>query len=151
MKLRARLLFGLLVLALGSTLLGKGPTVKLTVTGPGVDHPVEITDSRALANVYSNDWFAAPAAGPSTKLPRYVVSFHVDLERGQGVRVMYAVRYVHDPATGEGFVYLPGRGDEMYKLNVTTIMREGVDGRWYRASKNWDVAIWSRLRTETVD
>jgi hypothetical protein len=27
-----------------------------------------------------------------------------------------------------GFVYLPGRGEERYRLNVSTILREGQEG-----------------------
>ncbi len=45
--------------------------------------------------------------------------------------------YEYDPATEQGYVYLPGRKDEWYQLNVSTIFH-GVEGKWFRAWSVWD-------------
>jgi len=47
------------------------------------------------------------------------------------------VFYEYDPATERGYVYLPGRKDEWYQLNVSTIFH-GVEGKWFRAWSVWD-------------
>ncbi len=36
-----------------------------------------------------------------------------------------------------GYVYLPGRKDEWYRLNVGTIFH-GVEGKWFRAWSVWN-------------
>jgi hypothetical protein len=43
---------------------------------------------------------------------------------------MNVVYLVLDSRTGDGFVYLPGRGDEWYRENTGTIIRDGLDGKW---------------------
>jgi hypothetical protein len=58
-----------------------------------------------------------------------------------GVQVKYVVLYVKDARTGQGFVYLPGRGEEGYWLNVGTILRDGQDGTWQVASPSWANAM----------
>ena len=41
-----------------------------------------------------------------------------------------------DPATGQGYVYLPGKSDEPYRLNTKAIYR-GREGNWFRANAAW--------------
>ena len=50
---------------------------------------------------------------------------------------MYAVSYAFDAVTGEGYVYLPGKDDENYRLNVHTIIRR-VEGKWFHSWAKWD-------------
>jgi hypothetical protein len=64
----------------------------------------------------------------------YEVSFYVKLANE---RLGYVVLYEYDPATERGYIYLPGRGDEWYRLNIGTIFH-GVEGHWYHASTGWD-------------
>jgi len=81
------------------------------------------------------------------------VGFYVfSLERG--VTERYAVTYVRDLVTGEGFVYLPGRGEPDYRLNIGTIMRDGSaspgaqparDGQWQHADAGWSAALNAHL------
>ena len=92
-----------------------------------------MTDAAALVYVWSNDFIGPVTTAPDTSLPRYHVSFHVRPLRSDVVRVMYVVHYVVDPRTNEGFVYLPGRGEDGYRLNIGTILRDNDDGRWHRA------------------
>ena len=136
---------GLVALLMTMTMAGamsaKGRTVKLTVAGSGLSHPIQITDPNAVAaNVWGGDFIGTPAKEPDKALPRYVVSFYVEPPR-EKVRMMYVVYYARDPQTGEGFIYLPGRGEEWYRLNVSTIFRDGEDGTWRHASPAWSKAI----------
>src|SRR5262245_47564275 len=111
-----------LAIAMGVFVSAKGPTLKVTIEGPGLAQPVELTSGKAIApNIWMGDFFEGLAAEPPTRLPRYHVSFYA--MSTEGVKVMYGVTYVHDDATGEGFVYLPGRGEDGYRLNVGTIIR----------------------------
>jgi hypothetical protein len=127
----------------------KGPTVRLTITGPGLLQPLDVTDPHALVHVWSTGFIGPITVEPAASLPRYLVSFHVQPPRSN-VKVMYAVRYVVDPQTRKGFVYLPGRGEEGYGLNVSTILREADDGRWHHAPAAWSRAISSRLPSATT-
>jgi hypothetical protein len=79
------------------------------------------------------DWSQSVADHPK-KLQRYQVSFYAKLPNE---RLIYVVFYEYDVATKQGYIYLPGRTDEWYRLNVSTIIR-GVEGRWFRAWSGWD-------------
>ena len=129
----------------------KGLTVKLTITGPGIARPVEVTDPKALANIWRGDFLAGAASQPDATLPRYVVSFYAAMARAERtgpteIRLMYIVEYCRDPATGAGFVFLPGAGDERYRLNARAMLRDGQDGRWQQAAPVWNEAVSSALR-----
>ena len=123
----------------------KGVTRRLVVTGPTLPAPLEITDQAALANVWGEEFMGAPAAEPDSSWSRYEVAFYVQPPRTEAVRMMYVAIYVRDPTSGAGFVYLPSRGEEHYRLNVRTILREGQDGKWHHASEAWNEAISKRL------
>jgi len=137
-----------LMLCSMTTVLAKGATRRVVITGgtlaPGAH--VEATNSAALANVWAGAFLGDPAEPPGAGEPRYQVSFYVVPPREHDERVMYVVRYVRDPSMpGGGFVYLPGRGEEYYSLNVSTILRPEQDGRWHRARADWSRAINSAL------
>lgn len=135
-----------IVLLVSVTTLAKGPTVRLTVAGPGLAAPVDIRTPEAIRpSVWGGEFIGQPAAEPPAVLRRYLVSFHVDLPRDQGVRVMYVVKYARDPFTGQGFVYLPGRQDTWGEVNRHTIGRDGQDGRWHRAERRWSDAVAAAL------
>jgi hypothetical protein len=80
-------------------------------------------------------------------LPRYTVSFHVDAPAWmrERARVRYVVVYVRDPRTGEGFVYVPARGEQGYTINAGTIERSADEGKWHRAGARWASALNSRI------
>lgn len=130
--------------SLGVPLIAKGPTVKLTITGQDFSRPIEVTEPEALVHVWSSDFIRLPAAEPDQSLPRYIVSFFVQFPASP-VRMVYVVYYSVDPQTGKGFVYLPGRGEEWYTLNASTILRPGQDGKWHHASDRWSMAISAGL------
>ena len=102
--------------------------------------PKEITDPRVLAmsNVFAGHFIGAPADVPNT-LTLYTIAF--DVQWSAGIKSSaYVVRYGVD-GTGQAFIYLPGRGEDGYQRNVSTILRTGQDGHWHRASAEWSEAI----------
>jgi len=147
--MKSSVIRGVLALAVMAAFVGtlqaKGPTVKLTVSGPTLSLPLDITDARVLssANVFAGGFLAGGSIAPDVSLPRYRVSFHVELPKwmNAGVQVKYVVLYAKDSKTGRGFIYLPGRGEDGYRLNVGTIVRDGQDGVWHLAASEWAAAL----------
>jgi len=131
--------------ATGITLAAKGPTVKLTMAPTTGAPPIHITAGDSLVHVWSDDFLGPIAVEPGAALERYQMAFHVLPNRSRDVQVMYVVTYARNTATGESFVYLPGRGEEYYWLNVSTILR-GHEGRWHRAVPKWADAVNKGLR-----
>jgi hypothetical protein len=134
--------------------IAKGPTLKITIKGSDLASPVEITEERILgkfdvwagAGVMINGapqtegfiiaWEKGPVAEPPATLPKYEVSFHV-IHQGPS---RYVVSYAYDPATGKGYVYLPGKGEKFNESNTFLIFRN-VEGNWFFATGTWtDVA-----------
>jgi hypothetical protein len=143
------------LLLLPARLFAKGDTVKITIQGADLKTPIQITDRKVLANVqvwsglgtsssepgfkpkapsFIIDWSQGPTAEPPKGLPRYEVSFYANMP---SERLIYVVSYAFDAATGHGYVYLPGRSDKNYYLNVGTILR-GVEGNWFHSWTQWD-------------
>jgi len=139
-SLRAGFLLIAVVLLSIALVHAKGDTVRLTVAGPGLASAVEVRSADAVAaNVYAGNFIGEGTSAPDATLPRYVVSFFVETPRNP-VRMMYVVRYVRNPQTGQAFIYLPGHDDEGYRLNVATILR-GQEGEWHVADAVWGNAI----------
>ena len=141
--------------------LAKGDTVKITIEMT-LQEPIEITDSAVRQfNIWSGpgtflngvegrqgfiiDWASRIDEAP-VGLHHYKVSFYEGCEsnepsacRTTEPSLAYVVSYDYNPSTGEGFVYLPGRGDEFVQLNTFHIYRgRGYEGHWFRAAKAWD-------------
>jgi hypothetical protein len=139
------------MLALVTSLTAKGPTVRLVITGGGLTAPLTVTDEKVLADsgVFGDSFFGRITDSKSIdpSWPKYVVSFYVELPAWmrQGVQKKYVVYYARHPRTGEGFVYLPAPGEEWYGLNVSTILRNGLEGNWLHASKAWAKALNAHL------
>jgi hypothetical protein len=135
---------GLIAASIG--LEAKGTTVKLTLTVPGIAAPIEIVDPAILlgSNVWEGSFLGETlAVAPRVTDPRYTVSFHVKLPEWQraGVKTMYTVSLARDARSGALWLYLPGRGEAGYGLNVGTILRDEQDGRWHRPSADWARAL----------
>jgi hypothetical protein len=145
----------LLVLANPAQLFAKGETVKIAIRGADLKAPIHVTDRKVLANIqvwsgpgtsssasafdpklpsFIIDWSQGPTAEPPKELPHYEVLFYANLPTE---RLVYVVSYAFDAATGHGYVYLPGRNDKNYPLNVGTILH-GVEGNWFHSWSQWD-------------
>ena len=146
----------------------KGPTTRIVITDIERGSVSEITSRSVLdkfqvwagRGTYSGapdqqnegtegfivDWTAETVEQRPDRLRRYELRFYVASRNsaaprlGQGEELAYVVWYEHDAATGRGYVYLPGRSDEHFSLNVRSIHR-GLEGRWLRASHAWQSAF----------
>ena len=148
----------------------KGPTTRIVIKDLDRGNVSEITDRSVLdqfqvwagRGTYSGppdrttegtqgfiiDWQAGVVDQRPSQLRRYEISFYVTRQTA-GVspvadapaeELAYVVLYENDPSTEQGYVYLPGRADEHFRLNVRTILR-GVEGQWLRANRAWQSAM----------
>ena len=145
----------LLMIAVPASLFAKGKTVRITIKGPDLKSPIEMTDPTILANfnVWAGpgtstnearglivDWSKGTMSSAPKGLPLYEVSFYEDVGN-QEAKLIYVVSYEYDPSSRHGYVYLPGDGDKWHRLNVSSIFH-GVEGNWFNAWNSWDdVAI----------
>ena len=150
-----------LSVTLVGSLSAKSETVRITITGDGLSKPVEITDRSILAgiNIWSGPgnfkieggaripiiddgsilWSQGVVSGPPKALTRYEVSFY---GRFPEERIMYVLVYEFDSTAMKGYVYLPGRGEKWYEVNVRSILR-GVEGHWFNASHDFVETVGS--------
>ena len=134
------LAFLLMFLGMAQATSAKAPTVKIIISGGGLTRPIEVTDQRILdiSNVWSGQ-FLGGSKGTAKEAPRglrYEVSFYVEIADDE-VRKVYVLYYYPKP----GYIYLPGKGETWYSLNVGTIIRNGQDGKWNYASPAWEDLI----------
>ena len=157
------------LLCLSIPLSAKGPTVRV-ITGADLPQPVEVTAPALLQQfqVWSGpgveadgqqehrgfiiDWVSDGASRRSANLPRYKVSFYAKYANrpldSQPQHLAYVVWYEPDFSSRRGYVYLPGKGDEAFALNVQTIFR-GREGRWFDATDTWNAAVLDRLARQS--
>lgn len=154
MKPKLAVLLAFLSLVIPARLFAKADISKITIEGADLKTPIEITDFRDFKGVGYSPWagpgtfvngkaqtegfiiddWSQPVTERAKGLQRYKVSLYAKFP---DEKLVYVVLYEYDPATGRGYIYLPGRGDEWYGLNMGTIAR-GVEGRWYRSRTAWD-------------
>jgi|SRR5689334_11142532 hypothetical protein len=144
--MRRVLLVALAVTALSIGLEAKGTTVKLTLTGPDLAAPIEIVEPAILeqSNVWEGSFIGvALDTAPRVSASIYTVRFDVQPPEWmrQAPRAMYTVQLARDARSGELLLYLPGRGDAGYALNMTTMLRDTDDGRWHRPSSTWASSV----------
>jgi hypothetical protein len=162
MKLFAAVLSMVFVTTKPALLLAKGDTVKITIESADLPSPIQLTGREVRQfNIWSGpgtylngvegtqgfivDWANRLDEAP-VGLHHYKVSFYEGCElresspcRTSEPSLAYVVYYAYNPSSGDGFVYLPGRGGEFAQLNTSHIYRgQGYEGRWFRASKAWN-------------
>lgn len=142
----------LAVLAAPRPTSAKAPTLKIVISGGGLEKAIEVTDPRILelSHVWGGQFLDSshgPAKEPARDLPRYEVSFYVDLGNNgvRDVRKMYVVYYCPNPGDGQGSIYLPGKGEPWYQLDMSTISRS-ENGKWSYASPAWEALVKPLLR-----
>ena len=139
----------LAALVVATSASGKGVTVALSVTGPGIETPLQLTDESAVdVSVWGGNfanWEAGAVSAPAPELPRFLVHFWVELPRTDTVQLKYVVWYVWDTSQERALIYLPGPRDIWYRTNTRSILREGQDGNWFQASEPWGRAIKEAL------
>jgi hypothetical protein len=150
-----------------AALAGKGSTSRISISGDTLAVPIEIRDAAIVnefqiwagpgtrscvaghcvegAEGFIVDWSAGALAARPSGLRRCQVFFFVEDEQSPAQpkpeRLAYVVLYEYDPVRSQGFVYLPGKGDQWYELNSRSIYRR-LEGKWFRASQAWqDVVV----------
>ena len=145
----------IVVLAIVAVVEAKGNTTEIVVSGSHVMRPIELRDRDVLApfNVWSGpgtrqngvegmdgfiiDWRSGAVEPPLTRLQQFEIAFYSDAPRSLDDAI-YVVSYGIDPSNGDGFVYLPGRGDPRWSRNVQSIHRgPRYEGHWFHASAAW--------------
>ena len=155
--------FSLLIVFSATILVSaKGTTTKVLITGAGLQSPMEISDPELLENfnvwsgpgTFSNDvegkegfiidWASGVVNDRPDGLRTFELSFYVRYANRavgeQPDQLAYVVAYAVDPASGQDYVYLPGKADEPYRLNTKAIYR-GREGHWFRATAAWQSAF----------
>jgi hypothetical protein len=138
--------------------------VLIEVRGPLLMTPIRITDPTIQefsvwagpgvngsgienAKGFIIDWHKGVVDQPPTGLTRYELSFYDGCRlaqncQGEKPSLVYVVAYEYDPSSNRGFVYLPGKGEASYYLNVGTIYHgHGAEGHWFVASSEWNTFI----------
>jgi hypothetical protein len=139
------LAFLLIFLGMPEAASAKSPTVKITISGGGLTSAIEVTDQRILdiSNVWSGQFLdrsRGTAKEPPRGFQRYEVSFYIKIAENK-VSKKYVLYYYPNPAAEPGYIYLPGKGETWYSLNVAAILRDEQDGKWNYASPTWEDLI----------
>ena len=155
MKTGLAVVFASLLLVVPARAFAKADISKITIQGGDLKTAITITNTKTLATFdlwscpgtsnwinaspkeadrFVIDWSHGVTERPQ-RLQRYQVSFYA---KWPTERVIYVVLYEYDPATEQGYIYLPGKADEWYRLNVSTIFR-GAEGYWFRAGTRWNI------------
>ena len=53
-------------------------------------------------------------------------------------RLAYVVSYDYDPSAKRGFVFLPGKGDPFYYVNIGSVGHHGLEGNWFFPTASWE-------------
>jgi hypothetical protein len=162
----------LIGIALPTSLPAKGRTLKIVISTADQAASIEVTDDAVSKfNVWSGagveinnvpqtkgfivEWTKDPVPERPNNLRRYRVSFFTGCHRSDTpcsaaeAKLSYLVLYEYDPAAKEGYVYLPGKGDDGYKLNTRSIFRR-VEGDWFHATQEWQEFIAPFIATDRV-
>jgi hypothetical protein len=151
------------------SLLAKGDMVRIEIRGEALAESIATTDPKIQAfHVWSGpgvnnvavekaegfiaNWKNGAVLAPPARMPRYELSWYAGCHKGSAncrstqPFIAYVVLYARDPSSGQGFVYLPGRGEPSYDLNVRSIYRgPQVEGHWFRTTESWDRFVDSLL------
>jgi len=153
----------LAVFIASSPVWAKGDMVVIEVKGGTLTSPLKITDPKIQEfNVWAGpgvnnttlenasgfivDWHAGVVAHPPAGVQHYEISFYVGCRTpndfvclAEKPSLAYVVFYDYDPSSTRGFVYLPGKGEPWYVMNVRSIYHgEGVEGHWFQAADSWE-------------
>ncbi len=127
----------------------KGAIDRIVITEGGLGHEIEIRGGSLRGfDPWSGGFFdrgAGPVEAPRDQGSAFEVMFFMSWparhSKGDrdGLQMIYNVRYCPG-RNGAGYIYLPGTEDK-YSVNSGTIIREGDDGKWHRASAAWEALM----------
>jgi hypothetical protein len=143
------------LLALAIPAAAKGPVDMITIVGPGIDEPIEITDMKILWRF--DPWAAQfmDAGGPLEAPPDvgsaepYQVVFYLR-DNSDELQMRYVFDYYPAVTEDRSYIYFPGPGEPSYEVNIGTIIRDNSDGRWHYAMPTWGVMVQEQLQAHSV-
>ena len=158
MKATGALVLVVSAISIPGPICAKGVITRVIIKGANLAAPVEITDAGikdftpwAGPGVTINgikqtegfiiDWKQGPLSMRPGELQQYELSFYGKLygqPQGAKDELVHVVLYEYDSLIGRGYVYLPGKADEWYRLNTAKMMHDGLEGNWFRATRAWD-------------
>ena len=126
-----------------SVALAKGTVEMISVSGPGLNEPVEITDRNSLEPFlpWSRDfidWGRGIISDPAPGLRNYEVQFYLDRDEPP----VAVIEYSPEPHGGPGYVHAPpstlnpGMGDSDYW---------DPNGKWHHATRAWGLLMQKAL------
>jgi len=134
-----------MLLALPTAAWAKGDTARLVLTCVGFARPIEIRNPAALApengpwgGGFIDSTKGAVTAAPTRRVCQ--VDFYVRYSK-HDERLAYVIYYYPGTNGASGYVYLPGRNEPWYWMNVSAMFRKGIDGTWRVASRRWEEAL----------
>jgi hypothetical protein len=167
--------FGLLIISVvPASLFAKGRTLKITIKGAGLTAPLEITGPEIEQFAvwagpgtwhgdagmelvegregFIVDWSKGVVGERPTGLQHYEVSFYTGCTmdefgcRSSAPSLSYLVFYDYDPSALQGFVYLPGKDDEAFRLNRGNMVHgHRFEGNWAYATSAWENFVRPRI------
>ncbi len=134
-----------------SRVFAKGSPDKITITGPGLAAPIEITNPEILNQF--NPWdgrFLDKDRKIVTETPqvgaRYKVLFYFKDTSGE-FQLYYALYYSTALSGARGDIYLPQEEEKWYVMNNETIARKSG---WLYASSEWDAFMQHLLKGQQI-
>lgn len=122
----------------------KAPTAQITITGPQLETPLNVTDAEVTsAHVWMGnfaDWKSGAVSAPTEESGRYFLHFWVRL-KSDDIQLKYVLEYHWLNDEDRALICLPGRQNIWYSTNVYSILRTGQDGNCYYAEAEWGRAI----------
>ena len=144
--------FGAILLFVGHLAWAKGVTVRITVNGPSLEEPLQITDPGVVREFsiwsgpnsrwrfragttktdYSRIYIDFP--GGIVDAPEDTLYFNVEFHiartpADEPDTATYKVRYAINPARAGGYFYLP---------NGNPFIHHGVEDNWFRSTESWE-------------
>ena len=160
---------GIVVLMLAAqTVWAKGAIVKIVIDGDNLPSPIEIVDPEVLDRftIWSGpgvggwdmlnthpkpddakfivDWTQGTLQAPPGGSRHYLVKMYV--EGREAPRDTYEVMYYVDGVGGENSVYIPSYARDGFGQWNTLQVYRGVEGNWFRATRDWDEVARPLLR-----
>lgn len=148
MRLRSALPLALMTIVCSASGYSKG-SPDLILIARGSERPLGIRDRETLKQFdpWSGqfiNWQRGPAAIRGKPGDSYQIFFYMnwtgrrsDYDRG-ALKMIYEIWYRPGREGEPGYIYLPGQGEDFYKNNVGTILRENDDGKWHYATPECD-------------
>ena len=153
MKARAFCILLFLCL-LSGPVTAKGVLTRITIQKDALTAPVEIRDNEILRRFtpwagpgawsegieqtqgFIIDWGSGILATVPERRELFEVRFYVKHDPERPEELGYLISYAYDPNADQDAIYLPGRHDAGYAVNVASIFR-GIEGNWFRPTSEW--------------